>query len=986
MTPPNDKSSQGRIDAWLRFMRELDYNPEKVIEAGSNRPFLLDGQDKTWLILSGKVDVFAVRLRGGEAIGVRRHLFRADTRQILFGMDLQSHRNDIGLLVVGSPGTRLMKIDKMQLVSLSRDKTYLEAIAQLLNSWLEGISEGISHNIRVPRKVELLEASTETELKAEDIARPRKGILWTSSRQGIARFMGWEELPLIGDDDFLPVSERTWIQSLGVNTLATLGTDEFLQRDGLWTCLDNFHRMALDLIAWNMEREKRTDYERLKIREAFDHSVVQNAVSYLTSILRPHRAVTFVPDYGEEPLVTACKMVGHALGIPIRPRPDPVDGQTEPQTLDSIITASHARARRVALRGDWWEQDNGPLLGFLEVDKRPVALLPLSPSRYELHDPTAQTAKPLNAEVATQLAPFAYSIYRTFPETPLRAADVLRFGIYGARRDLMTVLLIGIIGGILSIIPPMVIGRIFDAVIPEREIDQLWILAAVLVISALAGALFQIVRGIAVLRIESKLDASVQAALWDRLLKLPAPFFRAYTAGDLSSRALGISYIRQVVSGTMAQTLLSGIFSIFNFILLFFIDRNLALLATLLVLVAVAITMLAGVLQARHQRALTDLQGRISGLVLQIITGISKLRIAGVESRTFAYWAREFGAQRELTFKTRRIANGLAIFTAAYPIVTSLVIFGVAAYTDRTERLSTGEFVTFISAFGQFLFIGLQLSAAFVALLRLVPVYDRVRPILQTIPEVTETKADPGELTGNIEISRVFFRYADKGPLVLDDISLHIRRGEFVALVGPSGSGKSTLLRLLLGFETASSGGIFYDEQNLSSLDIRAVRRQLGVVLQNSQLISGDIFTNIVGQSLLTMDDAWEAARLAGLDQDISQMPMGMHTFLSGGAGTLSGGQRQRLLIARAIAHHPRILIFDEATSALDNETQAVVSRSLEALEATRIVIAHRLSTIMKADRIVVFERGKIVQEGSYQELIAQENSLFAALAKRQLA
>jgi ATP-binding cassette subfamily C protein len=216
-------------------------------------------------------------------------------------------------------------------------------------------------------------------------------------------------------------------------------------------------------------------------------------------------------------------------------------------------------------------------------------------------------------------------------------------------------------------------------------------------------------------------------------------------------------------------------------------------------------------------------------------------------------------------------------------------------------------------------------------------------------------------------------------------VSLQCRPGEFVALVGPSGSGKSTLLRLLLGFEAPEAGAIRYDRRDLAALDARAVRRQIGTMLQNGRLLAGDIFTNIVGASTLTLEDAWAAARLAGLDEDIRQLPMGMHTVLSDGASTLSGGQRQRLLIARAIVHKPRLLFFDEATSALDNRTQEIVGESLERLAVTRLVIAHRLSTIQKADRIYVLERGRIVESGTYRELM-QRRGVFAALARRQLA
>jgi ABC-type bacteriocin/lantibiotic exporter with double-glycine peptidase domain len=238
-------------------------------------------------------------------------------------------------------------------------------------------------------------------------------------------------------------------------------------------------------------------------------------------------------------------------------------------------------------------------------------------------------------------------------------------------------------------------------------------------------------------------------------------------------------------------------------------------------------------------------------------------------------------------------------------------------------------------------------------------------------------------LKGAIELSHVSFNYQKDGPLVLDDVDFRIEADEFVAIVGPSGSGKSTLLRILLGFEMATEGGVFFDGQSLTTLDIRAVRQQIGVVLQHSRLMAGDIFTNIVGNTGRNQDDAWRAARQAALAKDIEAMPMGMHTVIAQGGGTLSGGQRQRLLIARALAAEPRIVFFDEATSALDNLTQAQVSESLESLRVTRVVIAHRLSTIRHADKIVVLERGRIVQMGRFEELMNVAGT-FRELARRQ--
>jgi ABC-type bacteriocin/lantibiotic exporter with double-glycine peptidase domain len=268
--------------------------------------------------------------------------------------------------------------------------------------------------------------------------------------------------------------------------------------------------------------------------------------------------------------------------------------------------------------------------------------------------------------------------------------------------------------------------------------------------------------------------------------------------------------------------------------------------------------------------------------------------------------------------------------------------------------------------------------------LEVVTLWQRSQPILVAEPEVDPEKIDPGKLKGQVVVARVTFRYRADGPLTLDQVSLRADPGEFVAIVGPSGSGKSTLLRLLLGFDSPVDGTIYYDGQDLAGLEITAVRRQLGVVLQNSRMNAGTLFENISGNALISMTDAWTAAEMAGLADDIHALPMGMHTFISEGGTNFSGGQRQRLMIARALALKPQLLLFDEATSALDNRTQAIVTDSLDQLGVTRIVIAHRLSTIRSADRIYVIQAGRVMQEGKFEELVEQPG-LFSQLAARQL-
>jgi ATP-binding cassette subfamily C protein len=363
---------------------------------------------------------------------------------------------------------------------------------------------------------------------------------------------------------------------------------------------------------------------------------------------------------------------------------------------------------------------------------------------------------------------------------------------------------------------------------------------------------------------------------------------------------------------------------------------------------------------------------------------VPKLRVAHAERRAFARWAAAFGRTKEAYVETQRALAGLSAFVAAWQALAIALVFLVVGKVGDAS-LSTGEFVAFATAFGTTAAAILGLVGVLTTASQATVLWERARPIVRTAPEVVTGEADPGDLSGRVELAHVSFRYADEGPLVLEDVTFAVAPGEFVALVGPSGAGKSSVFRVLLGFERPDTGTVAYDGQNLADIDARAVRRQLGVVIQNAQVLPGTIFENIVGAANLTVDDAWEAARVAGIADEIERMPMGMHTFVSESGAAFSGGQRQRLLIARAVVAWPRILLFDEATSALDNRTQAAVSAALEKLQATRIVIAHRLSTVRTADRILVLERGRVVEQGRFEELMAG-GGVFAALASRQIA
>ncbi|MEN0046685.1 MAG: NHLP bacteriocin export ABC transporter permease/ATPase subunit, partial [Bacteroidota bacterium] len=513
----------------------------------------------------------------------------------------------------------------------------------------------------------------------------------------------------------------------------------------------------------------------------------------------------------------------------------------------------------------------------------------------------------------------------------------------------------------------------------------------IMLILGLVRALLELIRGILLLRLETKSNVSVQAGLMDHLLRLPVTFYRKYTSGDLTMRALGINTIRQILSNTILTTILSGTFSVVNLLLLFYYDSKLAFVGLALAFVAVAVISGLGLMKLKYDRQLSDRQGEIQGFLFEFLTGISKVRVSGSEGRIFALWADKFSNFKKLGFFSGNYQNFVEVFKGSYPLVTSIFFFSFIYYTLQNAEsgtgalISVGVFMAFISAFNQFLNDCLSMSMGVISSLNIIPLYERLKPILEEEPESAGESGDPGEINGAIEFNSVNFRYEEEQPLILKDVTFKIEPGEMVAFVGPSGSGKSTVLRLLLGFEEAEGGSIYYDGQAFDSLNKELVRRQIGVVLQNGSLMSGSIYQNIVGSSELTLEDAEAAARMAGLEEDIKQMPMGMHTVVSEGGGTFSGGQRQRLMIARAIVHRPRVIYMDEATSALDNRTQNIVSESLDRLQATRIVIAHRLSTIVNADRIFVMDKGQIVEAGTYKELM-EKDGLFSLLAKRQIA
>ena len=955
------------------------------VAAPSNRPLHFTSEH-LWYVRRGRVDVFATA-RSSHAAGARTHLLRVEAGKYLFGAPGAEER-PFALVGVGGPDTELVMLERARLLAWAREPALAPIAVEAVNGWVQALCWSMMRGA-VPKQCRELECGTPIPLPAKTLARPQRCVAWVTHMEGHSLLLGRPELDFNGAGYF-PISRRAWLKVEGGGTLYLTDTASLFGNDALWDGLARLHTAVLAWVAATTATAMSGERERLRRQGVERGRVLADALAALASSLGPREeALPTVAAPDEAPneidaLRRVCTLVGRALHIQVV-APPAGSSLASRDPLDAIAKASGFRTRRVILREEWWREDGGPLVGALEATARPVALL-YTTTGYVLHDPTARARRRVTAEVAATLAPQAWTFYRPFPAEQLSIRDVLRFGLFGCARDVLLVVVLGIVGGVLATIPPIATGMLLDAVIPSADRSQLLQLTLILFALSVGAALFQLTRSLAMVRIQGKVTSAIQAAVWDRLLRLPLSFFRPFTAGDLAVRAMGIDAIRQVLTGTVISAIFGGVFSVFNIGVMFYYSTELAWRGLGLIACAALATVAVSVLQLKRQRRTSTLRSRTSGVVLQLLGSIAKLRVAAAEVQAFARWAQLFSEQRRLQFGTRTIQVWYSVFTALLPVVASLVLFATAVPMLGAEArtLTAGQFIAFLGAFAAVLGAVLGTGGGIIAVLVVVPLYENASPIFQTLPEVGAHKMDPGALSGEIEVQQLRFRYAADAPLTLRDISLQIKAGEFVAFVGPSGSGKSTLLRLLLGFETPESGAIYFDGHDLAGLDIERVRKQIGVVLQSGRLMPGDLFTNIVGSSSAALNDAWEAARMAGLDADIEQMPMGMHTVVSEGAGTLSGGQRQRLMIARAVVARPRLLFFDEATSALDNRTQAIVSASLARLQATRIVVAHRLSTVVDADRICVLQAGRIVETGTYQQLLDQRG-VFAELARRQL-
>ncbi len=654
--------------------------------------------------------------------------------------------------------------------------------------------------------------------------------------------------------------------------------------------------------------------------------------------------------------------------------------------LKGIARVSHFSCREVQLEKNWYRQDSGPILAYTKERKIPVVCLPKGPGRYWAYNLTEGSRVKIDEKYASTLENRGETVYRPFPAKKMGMWDLIKFGFRPTYLcDWIGSWLLALVGILIGLFIPAVNQLLYDRLIPLSDTRAIVQVCSVVIACVLGNLSFVVAKNISAFRGTSTMRYAVQNAVYDRMFQLPESFLSRYDSADLAQRAIGVTILFEKLADIYTGFLLTAVFSLLYFGRMVQFSGKLSLIALGMMLLFLAVIFLLGLGQMKYERHIAELDSKSSSIMYQFMSGISKIRIAGVENRAVCEYLGPYITLKQLRMKKQRLSLFAQTLNGAAQALFLLVIY--AFLSEESLNLSVGSFIGFTTAFGAVSAALLEFASALLKITEVAPLYERSKPLLHTLPE-GEARASrqlPGNLTGEIEVNNLQFSYEGEEEQVLKGISFHIRPGEYVGIVGSSGSGKSTLMKLLLGFEEAQNGRIYYDGRDIDSLDKRELRKKFGVVLQDGKLIAGSIYENITimapGASVSQVE---QVLRDVDLEEDISKMPMKLHTILDEDSRTISGGQRQRILIARAIIGKPKILYFDEATSALDNATQAVICKSLEKLKATRVVIAHRLSTVVNCDRILVLEEGRLVEEGSYQELMKKQG-LFYQMAKRQV-
>ena len=943
-----------------------------LVPTAANLPVTLNDPDSVWYVERGAVDVFFLERQDGRQEKPLLHLLHVEAGRLLFGAALRYGKDDCVFVAKGLQDTVLRRMKSDILETLDS-----EAAARQVDLWITGITSTLLRLVELEPKPDALVEPGQTVAAEPGVLSARRNVVWLSGLDsGSGTYMGVVLLEKVNagtGDAAIPLTPQTWIHLFSPASIECRSSRDIADSGILAACIDRYHALAfarmqidrgLSLIDdVNLQREGETHRRSDAARAVYDLSNLLNKSGRNTS--------------GSE-LYSALDAIGRHENIAFG------FGEDRPglPELGEILDVSEVRCRRIRLRAEdrWWVGDSGALLGFRADSGRPVALLPGPFGRYREVSSTENSRQWVTAASAAKLGREAFMFYAPLSRASRGLRGMARLVKRRIAGDLARFLATGLLGGLVALLPALLVGLIANRIIPENDSGLLYAAVAGLVAFASLSAFLRILQGTALIRMEGRMSARAEAAVWDRLLRLPSRFLNRFPAGNIAERGATIRKLRDTIAGTVADSLVSVVFLLPAFVLMVAYDPLLGGVSAVFGMLSLAVIFLLARRQVPWHRRILTANRRLSGLLLQLVNGSSKIRASRAGPSAVARWARSYREQKRAEMGLGILNEHLVAFSAAVPTLSAALLLAI---TDP-GAVPVSDFVLIFAAVTIFQAAVVRLGASLSAVASVLPTWEVLSPILSTEPEGAAGGEPVGELSGEIRFDRVSFRYGPDGPPLLNEVSIHAAPGEFVAITGESGSGKSTLFRIALGIETPVSGTVYYDGRDMARLNLKQLRRRLGVVPQETALMPDNIWDNIVGQAeSADTADVWRAARLAAIDREISKMPMGFSTTVGLCRTNLSGGECQRIMIAAALLGNPRILLLDEPTNWLDNASQFEVMRNIERLSATRLVIAHRLSTLQHADRIYMMRDGKVAQQGSYAELAGIDGP-FRDLVRRQ--
>ncbi len=980
-----------------------------AVSCAGNQPVDLGDPQWVWFVEKGAVDLFLIERQDGVERAARQHALRARPGQLLPGVAPQAGPTTLGLIAKGSPETVLWRLPADRLTDIEP-----ATVAARTDEWLTGISEMLVRDVQYAPRADALVDPGQFVERSEGTVSARRGVAWVSAPPaGSGLFLGVTdpvaEMPrarpgaqrpsAAGDPQesapqsevagrFVALTPSSWLTLTGPVRLSACSTETLAKEGRLLAALADFYAVALSAERLNrmLAVVDQTNEERARVSSR--RTAEDSARRRLLGV--GGRSQEWDATAGDSVLLEALRIVGRHAGISFR-MSEATELTNPVALLRYILDVSGVRGRRVRLVAEdrWWLGDSGAMLAFRAGDEQPVALLPGPLGRYREVDPVTGRCRPISAARAAEIGASAWAFHRPLPAGRVGLWKLLRFAGQGMLGDVARFVAPGVLGGLLMVLPAVMLGFVVADVIPAGSNGLLHTAAAMVAAGAIIGGLLHLLQQMALMRLEGRATSRVEAAFWDRLLRLPGRLLRRYPTGDLAMRGMTFQQLRDVLQNVVGNAFLSVVFLLPAYLVIYLYDAALGGVSLAFGILSLSVTLIFGLRQFAPQARVLRATHRVAAGLFQLLNGVSKLRAEGAEGSAFAAWAQDYRKQKEAELEVGALEAHLHGLGAALPLLAGAVLLTEATLTGA-GTVTISDFLVVFAAFLGFQAAATRLNASFTSLAALRPALERVRPFLEE-SAAEDAEGEPVErLGGEILFDHISFSYDPDGPLVLDDVSMRVQPGEFVAIAGESGAGKSTLLRLALGLDQPSAGVVYYDGRDLRQLNARQLRRQLGVVPQDVRLQPVDILDNIAGAqeeegAKDVWQSAWQAARVANVDRTIATMPMGMLTAVGISGAEASGGESQRITIAGALARNPRILLLDEATNWLDNDSQAAVMRNLADLSATRIIIAHRLSTLRLVDRIYVMQAGKVVQAGTFKELEATEGA-FRDLVRRQMA